>query len=300
MIFDATLRLELLQHTFEHLEVAYERFAKDGDGVQRFQLRDRDLSYETLKGAEWPARLWLLACLCARMHGRTGLIVPKFIREQLPEDEHADVQLGHFGALRGLNVFEEVSALIVASRTAVGPVQVEDTAAVLSGKIISALPAEEQWYPAAKGPIRWRHDPSAGWITKHVEHPDPTVEAVRAAITEDSLEQALGRGRNVRRSRSRPLVEYVLTTSPTTRPVDGTFSMAEFKAATGWVGAFLELGVWFEGGTKGVGGVLHALVRAMGAQRPGSLLRAIRPLRGQMPPQTGAKSRLTTTSRSAP
>ena len=47
--------------------------------------------------------------------------------------------------------------------------------------------------------------------------------------------------------------------------------MAEFKAATGWVGAFLELGVWFEGGTKGVGGVLHAFARAISAQRPESL-----------------------------
>lgn len=271
MIFDATLRPELLQHTFEHLEVAYERFAKDSEGVQRFQLRDRDLSYGTLEGAAWSARLWLFACLCTRMHGRTGLVVPKFIRKQLPDDEHADAQVGHFGALRGLNVFEGVSALIVASRTAVGPVQLEETAAVLSGKIISALPAEEKWYPAAKGTIRWRHDPSAGWITKHVEHPDPTVEAVRAAITEDSLEQALGRGRNVRRSKNRPLVEYVLTTTPTNRPVDGTFSRAEFKAVTGWVGAFLELGVWFEGGTKGVGGVLHAFARAISAQRPESL-----------------------------
>ncbi len=272
MIFDATLRTELLQHTFEHLEVAYERFAKDGDGVQRFQLRDRDLSYGTLKGAEWPARLWLLACLCARMHGRTGLIVPKFIREQLPEAEQPNVKLGHFGALRGLNVFEEVSAIVVVSRPAAGLVQVEDTAAVLSGQNISAMPVEEKWYPAAKGTIRWRHNPSAGWVTRYVEHPDPVVEEVRAAITEDGLEQALGRGRNVRRSRNRPLVEYVLTTTPTNRPVDGTFSMAELKAATGWVGAFLELGVWFEGGTKGVGGVLHAFARAMGAQRPESLL----------------------------
>ena len=48
--------------------------------------------------------------------------------------------------------------------------------------------------------------------------------------------------------------------------------MAEFKAATGWLGAFLELGVWFEGGTKGVGGVLHAFARAISAQRPESLI----------------------------
>lgn len=160
----------------------------------------------------------------------------------------------------------------MASRTAVGPVQVEDTAGVLSAGDISALPTDKKWYPAAKGVIRWRQDPSAGWITKHVEHPDPTVEAMRAAITEDSLEQALGRGRNVRRSRSHPLVEYILTTTPANRPADGTFTMAEFKAVTGWIGTLLELGVWFEGGTKGVGGALHAFARALASQRPESLI----------------------------
>lgn len=272
MIFDATLRPELLQHTFENLEIAYERFAKDGNGVQRFQLRDRDLSYGTLKATHWPARLWLFACMNNRMHGSTGLLVPKAIRENLLEEDQPAIQIGHFGALRGLNSFENVSALIVASRTAIGPAEAEDIAAVLSGQNVYAIPAGQKWYPDTNATIRWRDNPSAGWITRHVEHPDPTVEAVRAAITEDSLEQALGRGRNVRRFRNRPLVEYILTTTPTNRPVDGTFSMAEFKAVAGWVGAFLELGVWFEGGTKGMGGVLHAFSHAMYAQRPESLL----------------------------
>jgi hypothetical protein len=105
--------------------------------------------------------------------------------------------------------------------------------------------------------------------------PDPLVESVRAAITEDALEQALGRGRNFRRASNRSLVEYVLTTTPTNRPVDGTFTMAELKAATGWVGVFLEMGVWFEGGAKGMGGVLHAIVRGLAAQSPESLYRCL-------------------------
>lgn len=272
MIFDATLRPELLRHTFENLEIVYDRVAKDGDGVQRFQLRDRDLSYTTLKGNHWPERLFSFASLCARMHGSTGLIVPQFIQEQLPESDKTGIQINHFGALRGLNTLENVAALVVVSRTSIGPSHAEDIAAVLSGQTVSTIPNENKWYPDAKASIRWRDDPSAGWVTRHVEHPDSTVEAVRAAITEDSLEQALGRGRNVRRLENRPLVEYILTTTPTNRLVDGTFSMAEFKAATGWVAALLELGVWFEGGTKGMGGVLHAFASAMDAQRPDSLL----------------------------
>lgn len=271
MIFDATLRPELLRHTFGRLEIAYQRCAKDGDGVSRYQLRDRDLNYSTLDGHDWPARLWLLSRLLTRMHGNTGLITPKKIRDQLPVNGCVDERLGHFGALRGLNSFEDVACLLVASRPAIGPSKAEEMAAVLSGQEISPLAAAERWYPPTEGVIRWRLDPRAGWPTNRVAHPEPLVDSVRAAITEDALEQALGRGRNVRRARNRPLVEYVVTTTATNRPVDGTFTMEELKAATGWVGVFLEMGVWFEAGSKGMGGVLHAVARGLAAQRPESL-----------------------------
>jgi hypothetical protein len=271
MIFDATLRPDLLRYTFERLEVAYQRHAADGDGVSRYQLRDRDLIYSTLEGPDWPPRVWLLSRLLTRSYGSTGLIIPKKVRDRLPENESADEMLGHFGALRGLNKFENVACLLVASRPAIGPTETEDRAAVLSGQEISPLPIAERWYPKAPSVIRWREDRRAGWQINHVTHPDPLVESVRAAVTEDALEQALGRGRNVRRARNRPLVEYVVTTTPTNRPVDGTFTMAELKAATGWVGVFLEMGVWFEGGSKGMGGVLHAIMRGLAAQRPESL-----------------------------
>lgn len=275
MIFDATLRPDLLRYTFERLEVAYQQSAADGEGVSRYQLRDRNLNYSTLDGPDWPVRLWLLSRLCTRVYGATGLITAKKVRDQLPEDECTDEMLGHFGALRGLNKFESVACLLVASRPAIGPNKTEDMAAVLSGQEISPLPTAARWYPKAPSVIRWRENPRAGWHVEHVVHPDPLVESVRAAITEDALEQALGRGRNVRRTRSRSLVEYVVTTTPTNRPVDGTFTMAELKAATGWVGVFLEMGVWFEGGAKGMGGVLHAIVRGLAAQRPESLYRCL-------------------------
>ena len=267
MIFDATLRPVLLKETFDRLEVAYLCRAQDGAGVLRYQLRDVDITNKKLHGDGWTARLMLLSRLCCRMYGSTGLIAPKFMHEQLPTED-MDVQFGHFGALRGLNSFENVAALVVVSRPAIWPARAEEMAAVLTGKNISALPKGTGWYPDTKGVIRWRKDDRIGWPTRYVRHPDPVVEEVRASVTEDGLEQALGRGRNVRRSRARPLVEYLLTTTPTNRPVDGTFTMAEFKAATGWVGAFLEAGIWIGFGEKGVGGVIHAIVRGMAAQRP--------------------------------
>jgi len=97
------------------------------------------------------------------------------------------------------------------------------------------------------------------------------VEAVRQSITEASVEQAAGRGRSTRRSKEEPLTEYLLTSVPTNRPVDGIFSVAQFKAATSWIGVFLQAGLWIALGTKGGGDLLHKLSLAVKSQRPETL-----------------------------
>lgn len=271
VILDATLRPDLLAYSYDGLELVYDRSAVDGSGVTRYQLRDSDLSYSTLSGQDWPPRLELFAQMCRRMLGSSGLIVPKSVRDRLVNHRAPNIVVGHHGALRGLNSMENVSALIVASRQAVKPSRVESFAAVLSTTNVEALPAAEKWYPAQTSHLRWRENERAGWPVSYVRHPDAIAEAVRGAITEDGLEQALGRGRSVRRTRERPLTEFILTSTPTNRPVDGTFTMAQLKAATGWVGAFLETGFWVPSGEKGLGGVLSSLLRTAVAQRPESL-----------------------------
>ena len=55
-----------------------------------------------------------------------------------------------------------------------------------------------------------------------LRHPDPLVEAVRFAICEGELLQALGRGRGVRRTPQSPLDVLVLTNVPIPIPVDQT------------------------------------------------------------------------------
>jgi hypothetical protein len=97
------------------------------------------------------------------------------------------------------------------------------------------------------------------------------VEAVRKSITEDSVEQAAGRGRNVRRNSSAPLTEYLLTNVPTDRLLDGVFDLSQFKAATSWVGLFLQKGIWVSLGAKGSGAILHKLALALRSQRPNCL-----------------------------
>jgi hypothetical protein len=111
-----------------------------------------------------------------------------------------------------------------------------------------------------------------GWPVRNDYHPDPLVEAARSAITDDNLEQALGRTRSVRRD-TNPLFEYILTNVATNRFVDGVFTLAELKAATGWVGILLHAGIWIGSG-KGAAILFH-IFHGLLAQRRDSLYRYI-------------------------
>ena len=267
MIFDATPRPDLLRHVFPNLQIAFNRTACDGQGVKRIQLTDSDLTYSTLKGETWPARIALLGQLAHRMHGSTGIILPKPLRERIDEEHFPHLLWEHFGNLRGLNEFENVRALLVVGRQAAHYSEAEEQAAVLTGAHIEGLAEKTKWYPKQKKPLYSRGIPGAGWLVSAAEHPDPIVEQVRASVTDDGLEQALGRGRNVRRASDHPLVEYVITNNPTDRLVDGVFDIDELKACTSWVGVFLELGVWIEGGTKGLGDLGHLFALVLRSQR---------------------------------
>jgi hypothetical protein len=85
------------------------------------------------------------------------------------------------------------------------------------------------------------------------------------------LEQARGRGRNTRRDASKPLTEFILTNVPSEYPVDGTFTLREFYAATTWPTLLLNAGVWLaEGEGSAIVGILFKACVAK-AQRLESL-----------------------------
>ena len=272
MVFDATMQLDLLRKVLPNLKIRYRKNVLDGLGVRRFQLHDTSLSYSTLKSsASWGARLSLWAELCCKMHGNTGLLVPKFLRETLDEHCSKKITIGHFGDLRGTNDFERVSALVLASRPAINPQVAEEAAAIITGENITTLEDTETWYPRKKSAIRYRDSSEYGWEVHHECHPDKSVEAVRASVTEDTVEQALGRGRNVRRSIEQPLTEYILTNVPTKRLVDGVFKAVEFKAVTSWIGLLLFSGIWFSTESKGSSELMHKFALGLKSQRPDSL-----------------------------
>lgn len=269
LVFDATLKYDLAKYILPNLKIRYQRKVSDGLGVTRYQLCDTSLSYSTIKSSPtWPVRLKLLADICSTIYGSTGLLVPKFIREEIEKIPSDRIISGHFGDLKGTNRFVDVNALIVASRPAVKPRIAERAAAIISWKNIEELDPKYEWYPREDHLLRYRHNADYAWIVRQDKHPDPLAEAVRRSVTEDAVEQAAGRGRNVRRSAGAPLIEYLLTNVPTERPLDGVFTLAQFKAVTSWIGLFLEKGLWVTLGSKGSGAILHKLACALKLQRP--------------------------------
>ena len=274
IIFDATPQIPLLETIYGPIQTRFEASVKDGPLVKRFQLLDKTLSYQALNDERWAARLLLMSELLATTHGETGLICPLKVKSVIQEQIQTSVRLNHFGGLRGDNSFSKLPCVIIASRPAKHYEYVENVAAILmSQKISEILPGSTKvdWYPKSEKFILHRSKQS-GWPVQNDRHPDTFAECVRATITDDNLEQALGRTRSVRRYEL-PLHEYILTNVATNRLVDGVFSMAELKAATSWVGLLLHAGVWVAPG-KGTSILFHVF-RGLLAQRRDSLYRYI-------------------------
>ena len=272
LLLDATGEGQLLEFSFGPIDQSYNRTAVDGAGVKRYQLRDEVLPYSKLDNPIWSQRIRLLAELLEIVHGTVGLVVPMKVERQIEATISDNIQMLHFGEERGDNSLEEVSVLIVASRLAKHPSHLEDMVAVLTEAPVQRLPEDQCWFSKQEGFIIHR-DQNVGWPVIRDFHPDPLVECARRSITEAGLEQALARGRNVRRNESKPLHEYILTSAPTARLVDGTFTKAELLAVTGWVGELLLAGIWVADG-KGQG-VLQSIFRGICSQRRECLIEYI-------------------------
>ncbi len=112
----------------------------------------------------------------------------------------------HFGRLRGLNAMERAAALVVVGRPLPPEQAMEDQARALArgtGRVL-ALPGK---YQREHRGVRMRDGRRIGlpmWV-----HPDPVVDALRAAACEREVEQAIDRLRAVRREGDPPTI-YLL------------------------------------------------------------------------------------------
>ena len=122
-----------------------------------------------------------------------------------------NVDVTHFNAITGLNTWSDVAALIVIGRTEPSPRSVERIARALFGSaVVGVVPDDKgNMYPRVARGIRMRD--GTGRKVEGNQHPDPRAEAVRRAICEAELVQAIGRGRGVNRGPNNPLQIDILT-----------------------------------------------------------------------------------------
>jgi hypothetical protein len=112
------------------------------------------------------------------------------------------IRTGHFNNIAGLDAFREVLGLFVIGRPLPDPRELRADALALTGRPI----------PAETGHLETRGVLMAdgtGVAMKVRVYADPDLEALRVAITDAEVLQAIGRGRGVNRDASRPLNVFV-------------------------------------------------------------------------------------------
>jgi hypothetical protein len=141
--------------------------------------------------------------------GRTLVICQKpvegWMREHLPDE----IELAHFNAIAGMDIYRDVRLLIVVGRPQPGPQGVEAQAATLTG----AMPAQMVAVPTAAKTFNWfgqvqrgiRLRDGSGVAVQGDQHPDDFCEAIRWQICEAELVQAIGRARAIWRTDKTPL-----------------------------------------------------------------------------------------------
>ena len=112
------------------------------------------------------------------------------------------VETGHFNAIAGLDAYRDVRLLVVVGR----PLPSDSALAPLAGALFRHLP--EGGYGRELRGVRMRDGSSRA--VRVMTHTDEKAELLRAAICDDEVLQAIGRGRGVNRTGANPLEVHVL------------------------------------------------------------------------------------------
>jgi hypothetical protein len=107
------------------------------------------------------------------------------------------VETAHFNAIAGLDRFADVGLLIVIGRPLPSSADLGPLCASLFGHHPTG-----HYQPVSRS-VHLRDGGQA--VVRTIAHPDPKAELLRAAICDDELIQAIGRGRGVNRSDDTPL-----------------------------------------------------------------------------------------------
>ena len=224
-IMDATMRTEIVQQFFPYMPDPIRILAPAPHTYIR-QVIDRPMSSLMLipkegvraktnttarNNAQRVARLIEVRAQDVAP-GRVLVVCQEGLEEQLAEHRlRENVALRHFNDVSGENSYSDVALLLVIGRTQPGPQAVEQEARAIFGVDIPETPTA-QWYPMVERGVQMRDGGVAAILTP--QHPDWRAEAVRWAICEGGLMQAIGRGRAVNRTAKNPLQIDILTHVP--------------------------------------------------------------------------------------
>jgi hypothetical protein len=112
------------------------------------------------------------------------------------------IRTGHFNAISGLDSFGDVHSLFVIGRPLPAPGELLTMARALTGRAI----APEAGQVESRGVLM--ADGTGAALNVRV-YTEPTLEALRVAITDAEIIQAIGRGRGVNRDGASPLSVFV-------------------------------------------------------------------------------------------
>ncbi|WP_306110413.1 MULTISPECIES: bifunctional DNA primase/polymerase [Roseovarius] len=113
-----------------------------------------------------------------------------------------NVVTAHFNAVAGLDIYKDVAMLIGIGRPLPPSQEAEELARALFGGV------EASGYVSDRVGLYMRTGRTCGLVA--VRHKDETAETLRAAICDDELVQAIGRGRGVNRTAANSLEVHIL------------------------------------------------------------------------------------------
>jgi len=172
------------------------------DELQRKRNRARDLAH--------------IVEIAAAGRDKAAVITYQLTEAEIAEKLPDNVTTGHFNAIRGLDQWGDVDALVIAGRTQPSEAEVEH----MTEGLFYDSPVEIK---LAGKYARTMVKVAVGDQVREMEtdaHPDPLVEAVRHQICEAELTQAIGRARAIRRTADDPVEIVLVTCVPVARRVD--------------------------------------------------------------------------------
>jgi len=168
------------------------------------------------------------------------VIMQKAPSEELKKVAPDNISVANFGAVAGLNDFENVGFQMIVGRPLPHPSVIELTAEVIKNDVIDRKNADFYmgWYPKRTASIELK---DGGSVPTQMEyHPDPVAGALLKVICEGEVAQA-NRGRGLRRTQDNPLTTIFVNEQIPPFPVDEVYEEFPFGPIDIMVGKGLVL-----------------------------------------------------------